>query len=453
MRIHFIAIGGSAMHNLAIALHKKGDRVTGSDDKIFDPSRSRLAKFGLLPLKDGWFVEKIGSELDVVILGMHAKSDNPELLKAKQLGLPVYSFPEFLYEHAKNKKRVVIGGSHGKTTITAMIMHVLKHHCIDADFLIGAQLEGFDVMVRLTDDAPVMVFEGDEYLTSPLDPRPKFHVYKPELALISGIAWDHINVFPTFEEYVEQFRIFIDLIPDYGKLIYCKDDYLLTKLAEDTNQHIEKVGYDLPPHSIDNGITYLTGHGENIPLKVFGSHNLLNLNAAREVCRELGVDRQMFYEAISSFHGASNRLEFVDGNDYTAVYKDFAHSPSKLVATTTAVKEQFPDRTLVACMELHTFSSLNKDFVEQYRGTMEGVDLPIVYYNPQTIALKRLPDISKEMIMHSFNHPALKVYTNSIEMLEYLINDHWENKNLLMMSSGDFDGINFQELARKILRK
>ncbi|MCK4678931.1 MAG: peptidoglycan synthetase [Bacteroidales bacterium] len=453
MRIHFIAIGGSAMHNLAIALHKKGDTVTGSDDKIFDPSRSRLAKFGLLPLKDGWFVDKITSELDVVILGMHAKSDNPELLKAKQLGLPVYSFPEFLYEHAKNKKRVVIGGSHGKTTITAMIMQVLNHHRIDADFLVGAQLEGFDVMVRLTDHAPVMIFEGDEYLTSPLDPRPKFHVYKPELALISGIAWDHINVFPTFEEYVEQFRIFIDMIPKDGKLVYCEDDHLLTKLAEDTNQHIEKIGYDLPPHIIDNGITYLTGHGKNIPLKVFGSHNLLNLNAAWKICRELGVDRQMFYDAISSFHGASNRLEFIDGNDYTAVYKDFAHSPSKLVATTKAVKEQFPDRKLVACIELHTFSSLNKGFLEQYRGTMRGVDFPIVYYNPLTIALKRLPDISKEMIVHSFNHPAMKVYTNSKEVLEDLINDHWKNKNLLMMSSGDFDGINFQELAKKILRK
>lgn len=441
------------MHNLAIALHKKGDRVTGSDDKIFDPSRSRLAKFGLLPPEDGWFDDKIGSELDVVILGMHAKSDNPELLKAKQLGLPVYSFPEFLYEHAKNKKRVVIGGSHGKTTITAMIMHVLKHHHIDADFLIGAQLEGFDVMVRLTDQAPVMIFEGDEYLTSPLDPRPKFHVYKPELALISGIAWDHINVFPTFEGYVEQFRIFIDMIPDNGKLVYCENDHLLTKLAKDTNHHIKKTGYNLPSHIIDNGITYLTGHGENIPLKVFGSHNLLNLNAAWEICRELGVDRQMYYDAISSFHGASNRLEFIDGNDHTAVYKDFAHSPSKLVATTTAVKEQFPDRKLVACMELHTFSSLNKDFLEQYRDTMSGVDFPIVYYNPHTIALKRLPDISKELIVQSFNHPAMKVYTNSEEMLEDLFKNDWKNKNLLMMSSGDFDGINFHELAAKILRK
>ncbi len=450
MKVHFIAIGGSAMHNLAIALVKKGDQVSGSDDEIFEPSKGRLKNYNILPEKEGWHPDKISLELDAVIVGMHARIDNPELLKAQQLGLKIYSYPEYLYEQSKNKKRVVIGGSHGKTTITSMILHVLNYFNIPNDYMVGAQLEGFEVMVKMTEDAPVMVLEGDEYLTSPIDRRPKFHLYKPDIALISGIAWDHINVFPTFENYVEQFEIFANLITENGTLIYCNDDDEVRKIGTSTRKNIEAIPYSIPDHTIENGITYLLVHNKKIPLKVFGEHNLMNINGARLVCNKLEITDDMFYEAIQDFSGASKRLELVAQNEHTTVFKDFAHSPSKLVATTNAVKAQFTNRKLVACIELHTFSSLSQNFLSHYKGCLDMADVAIVYFNPHTIQLKKLPPITKDQVKLAFDNQKIEVYTDSDKLLTDLLKMNWKNKNLLMMSSGNFDGIDFELLGEKI---
>ncbi|NVO03238.1 MAG: peptidoglycan synthetase [Bacteroidetes bacterium] len=451
MKVHFIAIGGSAMHNLAIALHKKGITVTGSDDEIFEPSNSRLAKYGLLPQKNGWDKNNINESVEAVILGMHARNDNPELLEAQRLGIKIFSYPEYLYEQSKNKTRVVIGGSHGKTTITAMILHVLNALNIECDYMVGAQLEGFDVMVKLTDNSKIMILEGDEYLTSPIDRRPKFHLYMPNIALISGIAWDHINVFPTFENYIDQFKIFIDLISEGGSLVYCEDDENVKKIALKSQKNIKKFGYTFPEHKIIEGTTIIKNDGKDIPISVFGKHNLANMNGARLVCNQLGVNDADFFEAIKSFSGASKRLELMKKNSKTALYKDFAHSPSKLTATIKAVKEQFPNSKLFACMELHTFSSLNKEFLAHYHGCMEAADVAIVYFSPHTIELKKLPPISVEEVKNAFGGNNIKVYTNSNDLLSDLLNENWENKNLLMMSSGNFDGIDFKELANQII--
>ena len=451
MKVHFIAIGGSAMHNLAIALHKKGITVTGSDDEIFEPSNSRLAKYGLLPQKIGWDKNNINESVEAVILGMHARNDNPELLEAQRLGIKIFSYPEYLYEQSKDKTRVVIGGSHGKTTITAMILHVLNALNIECDYMVGAQLEGFDVMVKLTDTSKIMILEGDEYLTSPIDRRPKFHLYMPNIALISGIAWDHINVFPTFVNYIDQFKIFIDLISEGGSLVYCEDDENVKKIAVESQKNIKKFGYTFPEHKIIDGTTIIKNDGKEIPISVFGKHNLANMNGARLVCNQLEVNDADFFEAIKSFSGASKRLELVKKNSKTALYKDFAHSPSKLTATIKAVKEQFPNSKLFACMELHTFSSLNKEFLEHYHGCMEAADVAIVYFSPHTIELKKLPPISVEEVKSAFGGNNIKVYTNSNDLLSDLLKENWENKNLLMMSSGNFDGIDFKELANQII--
>ncbi|MCD4665449.1 MAG: peptidoglycan synthetase [Bacteroidales bacterium] len=450
MNVHFIAIGGSAMHNLAIALKIKGYNITGSDDEIFEPSKSRLKKYGILPEEEGWYSNRIHPGLDAVILGMHAKEDNPELLKAKELGLKIFSFPEYLYEHSKNKKRVVIGGSHGKTTITSMILHVLNYYDIDCDYMVGAQLEGFEVMVKLSDNAPYMILEGDEYLTSPIDRRPKFHVYKPDIALISGIAWDHINVFPTFDNYVEQFKIFAGLITRDGSLIYCEEDENVNKIGKAARQDIKSKPYSLPEYVIENSITKLIFNGNKIPLMVFGEHNLMNINGARLVCNELGISDDKFYEAIKDFTGASKRLETVAKNKQTIVFKDFAHSPSKLSATTKAVKQQYKDRELVACIELHTYSSLNKEFLGHYKGCMDYADIAKVYFNPHTIELKKLPPLSVEQVKRAFENQDIEVYTDSSLLLNDLLNINWKNKNLLMMSSGNFDGIDIEELGKKV---
>jgi UDP-N-acetylmuramate: L-alanyl-gamma-D-glutamyl-meso-diaminopimelate ligase len=450
MHIHFIAIGGSAMHNLAIALHKKGYHVTGSDDEIFEPSLGRLRRYGLLPSVRGWNPDLIVPGLDAVVLGMHARADNPELIRARKLGIKIYSYPEYLYEQSKNKKRVVIGGSHGKTTITSMILHVLNRCGLACDYMVGAQLEGFEVMVRLSDDAPCMVLEGDEYLTSALDRRPKFHVYMPDIALISGIAWDHINVFPTFENYAEQFRLFANLLPAGGALIYCEVDPTVYKLARSLEKNIRKIPYGVPPHIIEEGNTFLLNGQTRIPLLVIGEHNLMNVDGARLVCRELGVEDRDFYTYISSFKGASKRLELIGQNDRTIIFKDFAHAPSKLLATTGAVKRQYPGRALVACLELHTFSSLNRDFLGQYKGSMDQADVPIVYYNPKVVEHKKLPPISPADVRSAFGHPGLAVYTDSAVLLQDLISMDWKDKALLLMSSGNFDGIDFNDLAGRI---
>ncbi|MBN8696998.1 MAG: peptidoglycan synthetase [Bacteroidetes bacterium] len=453
MNVHFIAIGGSAMHNMAIAMHKKGFHVTGSDDEIFEPSKTRLAKLNLLPAKEGWDVNNIHEGLDAVILGMHARVDNPELLKAQELGLKIYSYPEYIYEQTKDKTRIVVGGSHGKTSITAMILHVLHYNKIDCDYMVGAQLEGFDTMVKLTKEATIAVIEGDEYLSSPIDRRPKFHLYKPYIAILSGIAWDHINVFPTFENYVEQFSIFVDLIEKDGALIYCELDEQVKKVSEKGRGDIKKYPYAIPAHVIRNGTSYLiTDSGKEVPLLVFGDHNLMNVNGARMVCNQVGITDEQFNEAIQSFKGAAKRLELVKKNESTAVYKDFAHSPSKLKATTQAVKKQFPDRKLIACMELHTFSSLNENFLKEYNGSMALADEAYVYYNPHTIEHKKLKPITEQQVNQSFGGSNLKIYTNSKLLLEDLLKHDFTNKNLLMMSSGNFDGIDFKELGEQVVK-
>lgn len=450
MKVHFIAIGGAAMHNLALALHHKGYHVTGSDDAVFDPSKSRLEKYGLLPAEFGWFPEKITAELDAVILGMHARQDNPELARAKELGLQVFSYPEYLYEQSRDKTRVVIGGSHGKTSITAMILHVLNHAGLAFDYMVGAQLDGFETMVQLS-DAPIIVLEGDEYLSSPIDRRPKFHLYKPNIALLSGIAWDHINVFPTFDNYVEQFRIFVDMIEAGGSIAYCVADSEVQQVVEQSTNAIDKMPYQTPAHEIVDGTTYLLTDAGKVPLQVFGNHNLQNLEGARLVCGKLGVRTEVFYEAIQSFGGAARRLELVKKSGAAAVYKDFAHSPSKLKATTAAVQAQYPNRTLVACMELHTFSSLSAAFLQQYKGSMDTADVAIVYFNPETIAHKKLPPITVEQVKEGFARADLQVFTSSAQLVAELEKMDWQQRNLLLMTSGNFDGVDAAELADRLL--
>lgn len=449
-KIHFIAIGGSAMHNLALALSQNGYQVSGSDDEIFEPSRTRLEQAGILPESIGWFPEKINDQLDAIILGMHARKDNPELLKAQELGLKVYSYPEFIYEHSKDKQRIVICGSHGKTTITSMILHVLSYYKRNFDYLVGAQLEGFKTMAKLTDDAPIIIIEGDEYLSSPIDLTPKFLHYKHHIALISGISWDHINVFPTFEGYVRQFEHLADASPKGGSLIFNEDDDLVTVVCRKERDDVQQIEYKTPKHEIKNGVTYLTKEDPAIPVQIFGKHNLNNLNGARAVCLKIGITNSMFNAAIKSFKGASNRLEVLEKNDKVTVFKDFAHAPSKLKATTSAVKEQFPDKEVVAVLELHTFSSLNKNFLPQYKDCFEKADVPMVYYNPKTIEHKKLEAISPEDIAQAFNNKNLKVYTNSDELKTELLGKNWNNKVLLLMTSGNFDGISLKELAKEV---
>ncbi len=438
------------MHNMAIALHDKGFQVTGSDDEIFEPSKTRLAKRGILPAEIGWFPEKITADLDAVILGMHARKDNPELIRAQELGLKIFSYPEYLYDQTKEKIRVVIGGSHGKTSITAMILHVLHENKIDCDYMVGAQLDGFDCMVRLSKEAPIAILEGDEYLSSPIDLRPKFHLYFPNIALLSGIAWDHINVFPTFDIYVEQFKIFLDCIQPGGSLVYCENDAEVKKLSESHNGDHNKVPYREHEYVIENGVTSLIIPNGKVELQIFGRHNLQNLNGAFHVCKALGVSEEGFYSAIATFKGAARRLELVKKNEQCAVYKDFAHSPSKLKATTNALKEQYTNRTLIACMELHTFSSLNAQFLEEYNGAMAAADEAYVYFNPHTIEHKKLAPITVDQVKNAFGSDNIHVYTNSSELLDLLLKKNWEHSNLLMMSSGNFDGIDYADLGTKV---
>lgn len=453
MKIHFIAIGGAAMHNLALALLSKGYTITGSDDEINEPSRSRLDAKGLLPATMGWFPEKITADLDAVILGMHARADNPELLQAKSAGIPVFSYPEYLYEQSKNKRRFVIGGSHGKTTITAMIMHVLKYSGKKFDYMVGSQLEGFDTMVSLSEEAPIIILEGDEYLSSPIDRRPKFHLYHAEVGLISGIAWDHINVFPTFENYVEQFQIFAAGIPADGTLIYCENDPAVVSVSHAAKAGVKKLAYGIPEHEIRDGITYLKTNGGEVPLQIFGNHNLMNLAGARLMCAEAGVTEEEFNKAISTFKGAARRLELIARSERATVFKDFAHSPSKLKATTEAVKEQFTGTRIIACMELHTFSSLSAGFLAQYHNSMSVADEAIVYFNPHTIAHKKLSDISAAQVKEAFGGTNVTVYTNSGELMSYLKSKKWNGEVLLLMSSGNFDGVNLNEFGKEIANR
>jgi len=451
VKVHFIAIGGSVMHQLAIALKRKGYVVTGSDDEIFEPARSNLKAEGLLPPVEGWFPEKVYNELDSIILGMHAKADNPELLRAKELGLAIYSFPEYIYQESKDKTRVVVGGSHGKTTTTSMIMNVLKNAGRDFDYLVGARLEGFSQSVNIT-QAPVIVCEGDEYPASTLEKRPKFHFLFPHIAIITGIAWDHINVFPTFEIYLEQFKIFIDKIEPGGVLIYNETDPVLKKLVNEHPSAVRKIPYSIPPHRIENGITVVTLEGHSGHLRVFGEHNLLNLQAAALACKELGVGAEVFLKGISAFGGAAKRLELLGKNDRRnlSVYRDFAHAPSKVKATMEAVRKQFPERRLIAILELHTYSSLNEQFLSEYQGALDLADKAVVFYSRHALELKRLPPLSPEKVAAGFGKKDLVVLNEKEELLKWLMEQSYENVNLLLMSSGNYDGLDMISFTNQI---
>lgn len=450
MHIHFIAIGGAAMHNLAIALQNKGYKVTGSDDEIFEPSRTRLANQGLLPETFGWNPDKITNDIDAIILGMHARKDNPELLEAQKLGLKIYSYPAYVYEQTKNKKRVVIGGSHGKTTITSMVMHVLKKLNYQFDYLAGSMVEGFDTMVNLDQQSELAVLEGDEYLSSPLDPTPKFHHYHPHIAIITGIAWDHINVFPTIESYNEQFRKFIEMIQPNGKLFYYQNDPVLSELAETTNANIQKLPYGSHPSEVENGQTTLNYKNQKYRVPFFGKHNMENVMAARLVCEQLGVSDDDFYWCISSFRGAGKRLQLVAANNHSLMFIDFAHSPSKLKATIAAVKEQFPEKQLIACMELHTFSSLERSFLNQYKGSMKDADVPLVFYHPETIRHKKLELFEASDVNKAFDDKRIRVFNEPSKLNDFLSSQHYQNTVLLLMSSGHFSGIDMEKLKHKI---
>jgi UDP-N-acetylmuramate: L-alanyl-gamma-D-glutamyl-meso-diaminopimelate ligase len=450
MKVHFISIGGSVMHQLAIALKRKGYLVTGSDDEIFEPARTNLLNEGILPAKEGWYEGNIQPGIDAVILGMHAKGDNPELLKAQQLGLKIYSFPEYIYQESKDKTRIIVGGSHGKTTTTSMIMHVLKNAGKNFDYLVGARLEGFDQSVNIT-SAPVIVCEGDEYPASVIEKRPKFHFFFPHIAIITGIAWDHINVFPTFEFYLEQFVIFINKIEKGGILIYNETDEVLNKLVnENRRDDIRYQPYGIPKHSIANGKTTLTIDGVTSELKVFGNHNLMNLYAAWYACKELGVDAKTFVNAIRSFTGAAKRLELMASSANTNVYRDFAHAPSKVKASIEAVKQQFPNRKLVAVLELHTFSSLNEAFMTEYRGAFDKADTGVVFYSKHALELKRMPDLPKEKVLEGFGKEGLQVFTDKNELWDFLQQQDMSNASLLLMSSGNYDGLDINEFAARI---
>jgi UDP-N-acetylmuramate: L-alanyl-gamma-D-glutamyl-meso-diaminopimelate ligase len=450
-KIHFIAIGGAAMHNLAIDLHNRGFQITGSDDEIYEPSRTLLAEKGILPDEMGWFPEKITTDLSCVILGMHARVDNPELAKAQELGIKIYSYPEFIYSQSLHKQRVVIAGSHGKTSITSMILHVLKFHNRKFDYMVGARIEGFDTMAKLS-DAPVIVIEGDEYLSSPIDRQPKFLHYHPHVMLMSGIAWDHVNVYPDFNDYVHQFELLADDLPKAGSFIYDETDELVNKIGSVERLGVKRFPYQALPNRVKNGKTFLIlPNKQELEIGIFGEHNLKNLNGARLVLSQIGIEDDEFYAAIPSFKGAAKRLELVGKNDNTVIYKDFAHAPSKVEATTKAVKAQFPDRQLVACLELHTFSSLNKDFLGEYANKLNAADVPMVYFSPKTLEHKKLPTITPDDIKVHFNNPNLHVFTDNDLLKEFLLAQRWRSSNLLMMSSGTFNGLDFNELAKSIL--
>lgn len=441
------------MHNLALALHEKRYQVTGSDDAIFDPSKTRLEAKGLLPEKMGWFPENITEDIDIIILGMHAKPDNPELQKANDLGLKIYSYPEFLFEQSKDKTRVVIGGSHGKTTITSMILHVLNYHEVAVDYMVGAQLEGFDTMVHLTEANDFIVLEGDEYLSSPIDKRPKFHLYKPNIALLSGIAWDHINVFPTLKNYIEQFDTFLNTITKGGIIVYNNEDETLARLVENTENQVQKYPYVTPAHVIENGETYLETDEGLLPLEIFGKHNLNNLAGAKWICQHMGIDETDFYEAIVSFKGASKRLEKLMETNNTTIYKDFAHSPSKVVATTKAVKEQYGNRKLIACLELHTYSSLNASFLNEYKNTLNEADEAYVFYSPKAVEIKKLNSITEEQIYEAFNRKDLNVFTSPESFKETIETLDYDNAVMLFMSSGNYGGLDLEKFNSHVKSK
>jgi len=453
MNIHFISIGGSVMHQLAIALKLKGYGITGSDDEIFEPARTNLEREGLLPERIGWFPGRITASVESIILGMHAREDNPELIKARELNLPVYSFPEYIYKESINKTRVVVGGSHGKTTTTSMIMHVLKESGHEFDYLVGARLEGFEQSVKIT-DAPVIICEGDEYPASAIERKPKFHFLFPHIAVLTGIAWDHINIFPTFENYTEQFQIFIQKIKTGGHLIYNESDTVLNSLVQESHwDDVYYHPYSVPEHTIKDGSTTMMIEGDNVALQVFGHHNLLNAQAAWLVCRQLNISAQQFRTAIATFTGAAKRLEVIAKNKSTIIYRDFAHAPSKVKATMEAVRMQFPSKKLYAILELHTYSSLNEAFLKEYKGVMEGGDEAVVFYSNHALELKRLPPLEKETVKNSFGNNAIHVFNHRSELEAWLKEQDINNSIVLFMSSGNYDGLDVTGFAETLLQK
>jgi UDP-N-acetylmuramate: L-alanyl-gamma-D-glutamyl-meso-diaminopimelate ligase len=452
MKIHFIAIGGAVMHNFAIAMQQKGHQVTGSDEEIYEPSLSRLAAQGLLPDKKGWDPDRIDIEIDMVILGMQARKNNPELIKAQEYGIPIYSFPEYLYEQSINKKRIVIGGSHGKTTITSMVMHALRDSHVKFDYMVGSQIEGFDPMVKLTDDAPYIILEGDEYLTSPLDPRPKFHLYCPHITLLSGIAWDHMNAFRTFEAYKKQFRIFLDYATGGGKVFYYEGDKVLCDLVDSSHWSLLKIPYKEHPHTVDAGRFVLeTKYGE-VPLMLFGRHNMQNIQGALLICRELGLKDHQFYDSIQTFKGAERRQQLLARGNDLSVYLDYAHAPSKVHATVNAFRETYSAQTLVTCLELCTESSLNREFLPQYKSTMNEADQAMVFYDPIVVRNKHLPPLNHEDIKDSFGRDDLAVFTDAHQMEQTLKEYADQNCVILIMSSGNFSGIDIHQLAEELVQ-
>ncbi|GFR84636.1 UDP-N-acetylmuramate--L-alanine ligase [Elysia marginata] len=438
------------MHNLAIALHKKGAHVTGSDDYIFEPSKSQLERYNLLPQNIGWHPEVITEDIDFVVLGMHARKDNPELLRAQELDLKIYSFPEFVYERVKEKTRVVIAGSHGKTTVASMVLHILKYMSRDEDYLVGAHLKGYETMVNLTEIGNYAILEGDEYPSSPIDPRPKFLHYHPNIALITGIAWDHVNMFPSFETYVEQFELFTKSIVNGGVLIYNSEDNILKALVEKSSNHIRKIPYSKHPHKIVNDITQIETPIGFAGLEIFGAHNMSNLSATKWICQQIGINEEDFYEAILSFKGASKRLECIFRNEETIVFKDFAHSPSKVKATVEAVKSQYSGRKLIAFLELHTYSSLSKEFIGQYRDCLKNADETVVFYLPETLSIKKLEPLSPKEIEMAFNHHNMSVFEDSKYLQNFIARLDHKNMSLLFMSSGNFGGIDLKGIIRNI---
>jgi len=452
-RVHFIAIGGAVMHNLAIILREKGHLVTGSDDEVFEPSRSRLKKHGLLPAKEGWYPGIITKEIDYIILGMHARKDNPELIKAMELGIRIYSYPEYVYELTKNKTRAAVCGSHGKTTVTAMVMHILNYNNYRFDYLVGSQLKGFETMAGFREDSQIAVLEGDEYLTSALDPKPKFFWYKPQLCIITGIAWDHINVFPAIKDYIGAFTELVNMMDKEGTLIYYKHDKVLQGIIEKSTGHTNAIPYDMHDYTIKDNKTFLRNEGKEFPVSFFGNHNMQNFSAAKQLCEILGVKNKDIYKAITSFEGASRRLQKITSTENSAIFFDFAHSPSKLKATVLSVKEQYPARFLVACMELHTYSSLNTEYISQYAHTMDSADTGIIFFNPEVFRHKNMKPFSVADVKRAFNNNSLYLFTDKNDLENFLEKFSWKGKNLLMMSSGNFSGMDIQGLAKKLLNK
>ena len=451
MRIHLIAIGGAVMHNLALALKKAGHHVSGSDDDIQSPSKERLVAAGLFPDNLGWHESNITENIDLVILGMHARKDNPELLKSMELGLEIKSFPEFLGEAYKDKKKIVVAGSHGKTTTTSMIMYILKNMGVDYDYMVGSNIEGFKTMVSLT-DAPFAVIEGDEYLSSPLDMSSKFLHYEPDIAIITGIAWDHINVFPTFESYLETFRSFISSIKKGGTLIYFKHDEILNKMVEDYATGINLMPYEALPFELSsNGKLYLRdSENKQTEIEIFGKHNLENLQAAIYACTLLGCDKDQVIAAVKGFSGAGRRLEKIREENGFVSYLDFAHAPSKLKSTVEAVRHRYPEKNLIAIYELHTFSSLNEDFLKEYKGSMDPADNSIVYYNEHTFELKKMPILEKQKVMDAFDTSSLEVITKTEELNQYIKDQNLNNTVLLWMTSGTFGGMDIRGFTNSL---